>query len=90
MDIIYQLAGLAGLVCVIILIVKMFQTSVLQGVLGIVFFCIWPLIWGLMNQSKPGVKKPALILAACWVIQIALTATGTVQMPEFGSTGAGG
>ena len=85
MQILYQLIGLVGLVCMIMVIVQMFKTSTLQGVLGIIFCFIWPLVWGLINMKKPNVKMPAIGLAAATVIQLIMTGTGMVTMPSMGS-----
>ena len=76
MQILYQLIGLVGLVCMIMVIVQMFKTSTLQGVLGIIFCFIWPLVWGLINMKKPNVKRSIW----SWIFASTLKAIASVAI----------
>jgi hypothetical protein len=68
MEILSYLASIAGLICWIMILIKMFQQAgVLQGILGII--CgIWAFIWGWMNVGSHG-QKPVMI---AWSVIIAL------------------
>ena len=63
------LVGLAGLVCYVMVLVKLFQQEgTLKGILGII--CgIYTLIWGWINAGKLGITTIMLI----WSILIVLS-----------------
>lgn len=69
------LAQIVSLICLIIVVIKMFQTAgVLQGILGII--CgLWAFIWGWMNSDKVG-KNVMLIWTAAIVLLMIVGATG--------------
>lgn len=70
-----MLMSLGALICLIIVVVKMFQTAgVLQGILGLI--CgLWAFIWGWMNAGKLGIKNLmmiwTLLLILCIVLNVA-------------------
>jgi hypothetical protein len=69
-----MLAGLASLLCFIIVLVKQFQTAgPVQGIIGIVTCGIWTFIWGWMNAGKVGIRNIMLIWTVLWLVSIVVT-----------------
>ncbi len=63
-----SLAGIAALVCFIIVVIKLFKKEgVGLGILGII--CgIWTFIWGWMNAKSQDIKKIMLIWSVAIVV----------------------
>jgi len=76
MGILMMLAGVACLVCQIIVAVKIFQNDgVLKGIIALL--CgLFGLIWGWMNADRLGVKNIVMIWTVLIVIYIILGAVG--------------
>ena len=69
MTALYYAASVASLVCWIMVLIKMFQKSVLQGILGII--CgIWAFIWGWMNVEANKQKQIMLIWTIAWIVGV--------------------
>ena len=70
------LASLGSLVCLIIVVIKMFQTAgPIQGIIGLI--CgIWAFIWGWMNAGKLGIKNIMLIWTVLIILSIILNIAG--------------
>ena len=68
-----SLGGLASLICLIMVLIKMFKTqeSPLMGIIGI-FCTIWAFIWGWMNAGKLGLKNIMLL----WTVSIIVASIG--------------
>ena len=65
-------ASIVCLVCWIMVLVKMFKTSILTGVLG--FFCgLYAYIWGWMNKAPHNLQKLMLIWTICILLSLVLT-----------------
>lgn len=62
-----SLCGLGSLVCLIIMVIPLFQEKgALHGILGII--CgLYTFIWGWMNATRLGKKNIMLIWTACIV-----------------------
>jgi len=72
LGILAMVAGIAALVCQIIVVVKMFQTAgALQGIIGLI--CgLWAFIWGWMNAGKVGIKNVMMIWTGLIILYIIL------------------
>ena len=72
MGILSLLAGLAFLICWIIVLIKLFQNEgALKGILGLI--CgLYTFIWGWMNATKLGIKNIMLIWTLLWLICLVL------------------
>jgi hypothetical protein len=71
-----MIASLGSLICLIIVVVKMFQNAgALQGIIGLI--CgIWAFIWGWMNAGKLGIKNLMLIWTVLILLSIILNVAG--------------
>ncbi|MFL6275209.1 MAG: hypothetical protein ACJ74G_08350 [Blastocatellia bacterium] len=76
LGILAMVAGIAALVCQIIVVVKMFQTAgALQGIIGLI--CgLWAFIWGWMNAGKVGIKNIMMIWTGLIILYIILAIAG--------------
>jgi len=83
MEILSTLISIAGLICWIIILIKMFQQAgVLQGILGII--CgLWAFIWGWMNVDAHGQKPVMIAWTVIIVVNIALTAMTLASAGEM-------
>lgn len=62
-------AGVASLVCWVIVLIKMFPASVITGICGLV--CpLYALYWGASNQDAQGLRKVMLIWGIAIVINL--------------------
>lgn len=71
-----MIASLGSLICLIIVVVKMFQNAgPVQGIIGLI--CgIWAFIWGWMNAGKLGIKNLMLIWTVLILLSIILNVAG--------------
>jgi hypothetical protein len=71
-----MLASLGSLICLIIVVVKMFQNAgAVQGIIGLI--CgIWAFIWGWMNAGKLGIKNLMVIWTVLILLSIILNVAG--------------
>lgn len=86
MQILYIIASLGSLICLIIVVVKMFQNAgVLQGILGLI--CgLWAFIWGWMNAGKLGIKNIMMIWTVLILLCIVLGIVGGGFSYKLGTT----
>jgi len=57
-NILALVAGLASLVCFVIMLISLFkEKGALHGILGIISCGIYPFIWGWMNADRLGKKQ---------------------------------
>jgi hypothetical protein len=83
LGILAMLVGLGCLICLIIVLIKQFQTAgVVHGIIGIVTCGIWTFIWGWMNANQLNIKNIMLIWTLLIVINIVLNfAFGASMIP---------
>mgnify|MGYP001818937261 CR=1 FL=1 len=83
MSIIYMLAGIGSLVCLIMVLVKAFQNkNMAVGIIGI--FCgIVAFVWGWMNTPKIVPKNVMLAWTICIILMIISGAMG--GLPQYGT-----
>lgn len=82
MEILAVAVLIASIVCWIMVLIKMFQSNVLYGILRII--CgIWAFIWGWMNVEKAGLKKVMLVWTAAWIISLILNFALGATLFEF-------
>ena len=73
MHILGQLAGLASLVCFIIVLIKLFKAKgALHGILGILSCGLYPFIWGWMNATTLNIKNIMILWSILWVVAMIL------------------
>ena len=75
LGILAMVAGLACLICWIIVLIKQFQDAgAVNGIIGIVTCGIWTLIWGWMNATRLNIKNImmiwTLVLIVCIILNI--------------------
>ena len=75
-----MLAGLGNLVCLIIVLTKLFPAEgPLKGVFGII--CgIYTFVWGWMNADQYNIRKIMQIWTVCFIGSIIFQGIGTVMM----------
>jgi len=74
-------AGIVSLVCWIMVLIKMFEESVVQGIIGIIC-SLWAFIWGWMNVEKNQQKNIMLIWTAAIIVALVVQfAFGASMMP---------
>jgi hypothetical protein len=75
------LAGLGSLICLIIVLIKLFPAEgALKGIFGI--FCgIYTFIWGWQNVDRYNLKNVMMIWSVCFVVSIVtrLAALATIK-----------
>jgi len=76
---------LGCIVCLIMVVIKMFQSQgVLHGILGLI--CgLYAFIWGWINADREGLKNIMMIWTLLLLVSIVLGFVGGFSMP-FGST----
>ena len=76
MQILSMLCGLGSLVCLILVVVKMYQNEgILKAILG--FICgIYAFIWGWINAGRLGLKNLMLAWTVLILISIVVGAMG--------------
>jgi len=79
LGILTMLVGLGYLICLVIVLIKQFQTAgVVHGIIGIITCGIWTFIWGWMNANNLGIKNIMMIwtvlFIACLVLRFVLGA----------------
>ncbi len=75
MEILGYLASAVSLVCWIMVLIKLFDEGVLQGILGII--CgLWAFVWGWMNVG-PNNQKNVMI---AWTIALIVSIAANVAM----------
>lgn len=73
LGILAMVAGLACLICWIIVLIKQFQNGgVVHGIIGIITCSIWTLIWGWMNAGKLNIKNIMMIWTLLIIVYIIL------------------
>lgn len=67
-----MLCSLGSLICLIIVVIKMFQDAgAVQGIIGLI--CgIWAFIWGWMNAGRLNIRNIMLIWTALIILSIIL------------------
>jgi hypothetical protein len=66
-------AGLAWLICFIIVLIKQFQEGgILHGIIGIITCGLWTFIWGWINSGRLNIRNLMLIWTLIWVVAIIL------------------
>jgi hypothetical protein len=64
-----MIAGVASIICWIMVLIKMFSSEVLQGVLGLI--CgLWAFIWGWMHADEYGLKTIMMVWTVCIILGI--------------------
>jgi hypothetical protein len=76
LGILAMLVGLGCLVCLIIVLIKLFQTEgALKGILGLI--CgLYTFIWGWMNATKLNIKNIMMIWTLLIIVAIVLNFMG--------------
>ncbi len=86
MIILAYIAGIVSLVCWIMVLIKMFEESVVQGIIGIIC-SLWAFIWGWMNVEKNAQKNIMLIWTIAIIVALIVQfAFGASMMPEMPAT----
>ena len=81
-----MVVGLGSLVCLIIVVIKLFQNEgALKGILGII--CgLYTFIWGWMNAARLGIRNIMLIWTALIILGIILNVVGGGMAASYGTT----
>lgn len=85
LGILAMLCALGGLVCGIIVLIKLFQEKgLLHGILG--FLCgLYTFIWGWMNATRLGIKNIMIIWTVLIILYLILGAAGGGFTYGFGT-----
>lgn len=78
-----SLVGIANLVCLIIVLIKMFTDEVnggvAKGIFG--FICgLYAFIWGWQNADTHNIRNVMMIWTGCFIANIILNVVGQVMM----------
>ena len=78
-----MVVGLGSLVCLIIVVIKLFQNEgALKGILGII--CgLYTFIWGWMNAARLGIRNIMLIWTALIILGIILNVIGGATAASY-------
>ena len=73
------IGGLGSLVCLILVLVKLFQEKgVLHGILGLLC-SLYPFIWGWLNAGRLNIRNIMIIWTVCALLAGASGATANFQ-----------
>jgi len=77
MMILNLLVSVAYFVCLVIVLIKQFQTAgALHGIIGIITCGLWTFIWGWMRATTLGLKNIMMIWTLLIVAMLVLTMMG--------------
>jgi len=81
-----MVAGLGYLICLIMVLIKQFQSAgAVHGIIGIITCGLWTFIWGWMNAGNLNIKNIMMIWTVLFIACVILNIMGGGFNYSFGT-----